>query len=101
MKLYESDWGWRYLHSDLMYCQPETAPLLLKLATTPPLKDGSRYPWKKRGIRPFVPAGKATLFWPVLSEMFFAHRKNCPYVSLWTSAPLGRYWSARRLATMM
>src|ERR671915_2096666 len=101
MKLYESDCGWRYLHRDLMYCHPETAPLLLKVVTTPRLNDGSRYPWKKRLIRPFVPAGKATLFCPVLSEMFFAHRKSSPYVSLLMSAPRGRYWSPRRLATMM
>ena len=61
-----------------MYSQPEIAALLLNVVTTPLLNDGTRYPWKNRGIRPFVPAGKATRFCPVFVAMFFAHWWNWP-----------------------
>ena len=47
----------------------------------------------------FDKSGKPNLRCPVFYEMFFVQSMSCLYVSAFTSAPLGRYWSAFLFAT--
>src|SRR5436309_715075 len=100
MKLYVSDCGCVYAHRFFMYLQPWSAPWLRNVVTTPLLKEGTRYPWRNRLIRPLVPTGRPNRAWPVLSFMFFAHCRSWAYVRALTSAPFGRYLRACLLATM-